>query len=503
MPSHYERVIDPQEYSWYEEDRYYLLSYKDESQDSDYDHWEELNQPQKGCQRLKWKDSSYPTCNHFHEFTVEPQESPLQPYDVKYLAHGAFRDSFLLHPMSGEPDFVLKALRLSEKADLDYGWWAGRHIFNEALIMERTSSSPRTIDIYGHCYTSILVEFGYEISQRIVQGVEYSGRGRITQEDLDALQTEDVHPFNDFGPEEKLDIALMMAEGIAVMHGHHEGVIVNDDVHPDQWLVNKDGLIKFNDFNNARVLDFDAEYNEYCKYQVWIGGDYRSPEEMNAEPINEQSDIWPMGANIFALLTGLFPYHDVWDRKSVEKIVASGFKPELDPRYKTRSFIEGRLVDIMEPCFAFDPLERPTIFDVVAHLQETKRIVEERKKLGLIDWDQHRAGLVAEVQDRKPDRKAARLVSWEEMHPDDDNPSKWDDDIPTVLEENSVKEIAKSQDHPMPPSASERTDKGSPGSETDEHDGNKSRWRKAWDRVLDRVPAKSETDLLMQESSTE
>lgn len=95
--------------------------------------------------------------------------------------------------------------------------------------MERTSSSHRTMDIYGHCVSAILVEPGYEISQRISQGVEYAGRGRITQDELDEYQHDDVYPFNDFTVEEKLDIALQMAESIAELHGHHEGVIVNDD----------------------------------------------------------------------------------------------------------------------------------------------------------------------------------------------------------------------------------------------------------------------------------
>jgi len=85
------------------------------------------------------------------------------------------------------------------------------------------------MDMYGHCYSSMLVEAGYEMSQRISQGEEYDGRGRISQKQLDEFQHDDVHPFNDFTPEEKLDIALAMAEGIAVMHGHFEGVIVNDD----------------------------------------------------------------------------------------------------------------------------------------------------------------------------------------------------------------------------------------------------------------------------------
>jgi hypothetical protein len=31
--------------------------------------------------------------------------------------------------------------------------------------------------------------------------------------------------------------------------GHPEGLILNDDVHPDQWLITADGLVKFNDFS--------------------------------------------------------------------------------------------------------------------------------------------------------------------------------------------------------------------------------------------------------------
>jgi len=226
------------------------------------------------------------------------------------------------------------------------------------------------------------VEFGYELSQNISEGTEYDGRGRIGQDDLDRLQQHDVYPFNNFTKEEKLNIALKMAEGVAILHGNAEGVIMNDDVHPDQWLVNKDGLIKLNDMNNAHIMEWNPTANDYCKYHVWIGGDYRSPEELSAVPVDEKSDVWPLGAMIFGILSGLFPYYHEWSRWNIEPMIAQGVRPYLDPRYRNRSLIEGRLYDIMQACFEVNPEHRPSSFEVVRHLRETQLLVEQAKLSG-------------------------------------------------------------------------------------------------------------------------
>jgi len=43
-------------------------------------------------------------------------------------------------------------------------------------------------------------------------------------------------------------------------------------------VVNKDGKVKFNDFNNCRILDWNSIESRYCKFDIYITGDYRSPE---------------------------------------------------------------------------------------------------------------------------------------------------------------------------------------------------------------------------------
>lgn len=58
-----------------------------------------------------------------------------------------------------------------------------------------------------------------------------------------------------------------MAEGLAVFHGHPEGVILNDDVHPDQWLVDVHGNVKLNDMSKwgkqAWVTTAEAAFDPY------------------------------------------------------------------------------------------------------------------------------------------------------------------------------------------------------------------------------------------------
>jgi hypothetical protein len=49
----------------------------------------------------------------------------------------------------------------------------------------------------------------------------------MKQKDLDQLQKTDVHPMNNLTIDEKLDLAIVMAESIADIHGFEGGVIVH------------------------------------------------------------------------------------------------------------------------------------------------------------------------------------------------------------------------------------------------------------------------------------
>ncbi len=56
-------------------------------------------------------------------------------------------------------------------------------------------------------------------------------------------------------------------------------------------------------------------------------------------------------------------------------------KPYVDERYRTRSYAEGKLVDIMERCWEFDPAKRISIFDAVKMLREASKENDRRQNV--------------------------------------------------------------------------------------------------------------------------
>jgi hypothetical protein len=204
-----------------------------------------------------------------------PQTTTNQPFDVQYIAHGYYRDTFGFKPIGGkyynphEREIVVKSLRYKHEPHR-------RNllkVYNEAILMDILQTSPVTANTFGHCATSIIVEKGHEIAPYIVPYVPQHQPiepGRISQTNLDRLQQHDVHPFNEryLSLEQKLDIAIAIAESIAELHGLPWGVTTNDDLALEQWLVPMDGRAPaiLNDFNNAVVMSWNTKQQIYCPY---------------------------------------------------------------------------------------------------------------------------------------------------------------------------------------------------------------------------------------------
>ena len=257
----------------------------------------------------------------------------------------------------------------------------------EAHVMEQLSASPRISNIYGHCAFSVVVEAGaHDMEESILPFTPawQSKRGYVTAAQLAALSVDDddAHPLNNFTAPEKLDMVLQMAESMADAHGLPTGPVVSGDVAVDQWLRSLDGQrIVLNDFDSAVFLSFNLTSQQYCKYRSGPVGGFKTPEEHRVDYLDESVDIWKMGSLIFTVLTGLKPYYDSASRDEKWARIDAGEVPQLDPRYETRSWIEGRLVEIMRRCHVVHPTGRATIFQVVEHLRETKRVHEAKQEI--------------------------------------------------------------------------------------------------------------------------
>jgi len=181
-----------------------------------------------------------------------------------------------------------------------------------------------------------------------------------------------IEPQNDLNGTEKLNIALEMARSIADLHGFKKGVIVHDDIQLRQWLrASDDGRLVLGDFNRAKIMRWNDEDREYCKFRSGtVFGDYRAPEEYREDKLDEKVDVYSFGNNMYALLTGLWPFYDLNETDEVQTKIKEGELPNIDDRYRTGSAEERLLVNIMEICWKFNSSERADIFEVVELLEE-------------------------------------------------------------------------------------------------------------------------------------
>jgi hypothetical protein len=81
----------------------------------------------------------------------------------------------------------------------------------------------------------------------------------------------------------------------------------------------------------------------------------------------------------YVLLTGLQPLPDKCSEAAVREGLIKGETSYIDPRWANHSFAEGALAKIIEPCFSWNPEDRPSMGELVVQLREA---VEENRRLG-------------------------------------------------------------------------------------------------------------------------
>ena len=196
----------------------------------------------------EWQKSSFPTCNIIHEHQI--QEYDVVQNTIQKINYGFFRDIWKVQISTADARrrqyVVLKTLRTDKEYD-EYN--ADRHR-RDAVALERLTSSPHVVNIYGHCVNS--------------QMTEYSGEGDV----YDAV-------FNPrrgitLSKEDALRIAIQVATGIADMHNldkDGQAPMAHTDIAPTQFIL-IDGYYKLNDFNRVRFIRWNNETNMPCPYQV-------------------------------------------------------------------------------------------------------------------------------------------------------------------------------------------------------------------------------------------
>jgi hypothetical protein len=206
-------------------EKYWYRTHGDHGLKSYYEQAESLEDRKTKCRRPSWKYAYYPSCNSFHEVDLSRDYGMDQGlslagddqfFDTFFISHGYYRDVWVLHNPPLDEKSILKISRWKH----DYGPSTYYNTLMDAQVMERLTHSPRIVDIYGHCGSAVLVEaIPFEVEEVIIHGDGFL-KPRNKNDENSPLES-----FSPYTPDEKLDIAIQMAESIADLHGFSDGIM--------------------------------------------------------------------------------------------------------------------------------------------------------------------------------------------------------------------------------------------------------------------------------------
>jgi len=156
-------------------------------------------------------------------------------------------------------------------------------------------------------------------------------------------------------PEEAARIGAQVADGLAAAHA---AGIVHRDVKPGNVLVRADGVAKISDFGIARP-DGDPALTQT---NLFVGTPtYLSPEAARGRTPTASSDVWSLGATLYAAVEGEPPYESSSNHLAVLNRII-----EEDPAPPTRA---GALAPALSRMLDRDPGSRWSMADA-AHALE-------------------------------------------------------------------------------------------------------------------------------------
>lgn len=172
-----------------------------------------------------------------------------------------------------------------------------------------------------------------------------------------------------------IQFAIQIATGL--QHAHEKGFI-HRDIKPNNIMLSKERVIKILDLGLTRSIHAENDVlTKQLNPQVLLNGvEYGSPEQLLGGTVDTRSDLYSLGATLFALITGAPPFSksSAQDRMDFQR----GMMPVLA---QARPDIPQDLNAIVAKLMAKDPEQRfQTASEVIAALTRSTQQVTINSK---------------------------------------------------------------------------------------------------------------------------
>ena len=187
---------------------------------------------------------------------------------------------------------------------------------------------------------------------------------------MDYIEGEDLRERMDrvsmISEEEAIIIGVAICEAMAYMHSQNPPVL-HRDIKPGNVRITPDGDIFLVDFGLAKIVQ-DGQQTSTGARAMTPG--YSPPEQYGAARTDHRSDIFSLGATLYASLTGTIPEDSL--ARTMEQL-------ELTPLRKRNPKVSRRLANAIEKALAVHPDDRFQSADEFKKALQTARGVTLRR----------------------------------------------------------------------------------------------------------------------------
>ncbi|GAA2505751.1 serine/threonine-protein kinase [Streptomyces gobitricini] len=179
---------------------------------------------------------------------------------------------------------------------------------------------------------------------------DHEGRPVIVMEFIDGPSLDDV--LGERGVMEPREAAAIGAKVLEALHAAHAVGVLHRDVKPGNVLLDRGGRVVLTDFGIAAMEDpGDGSTTHLTRSGEIVGSlDYLAPERAQGQEPGPASDIWALGATLYAAVEGASPFRRTSTWSTLTAIVV---EPLPEPQRA------GPLGPVLRQLMDKDPARRP------------------------------------------------------------------------------------------------------------------------------------------------
>ncbi|MBZ5586155.1 MAG: serine/threonine protein kinase [Acidobacteriia bacterium] len=190
----------------------------------------------------------------------------------------------------------------------------------------------------------------HEVDARVVEIYEFGeleGYFFIAMEYLEGRNLGEALAAGAIDPQRAAAIALEICEQLVKFHSWRS-TVVHGDIKPSNIHLGPHDTVRLLDFGIAKLLRPDASGTNHEFGSL----SYCSPERLTRSQVDQQSDLWAVGATLYEMLAGAPPYR-AEDTRKLEKLIRS-----RRPPHALSSRCPRALREIVNKSLAPHPAER-------------------------------------------------------------------------------------------------------------------------------------------------